>query len=213
MRAENPAALPFILQDDIYLLQSDKALFANAEPQAETSTVATPPIETKAPEPVAIPPVETVASTVNIPSIPPVQTPVTTPITPTETPAPAYNYQGDNKKAYLILTHYVNEDFIAADHLTALQSILQRLGYGLADIAIFNIVSKPGVTIIDLVNHFKPQKLLILGQNAVPAGMAVPPLNQLKKMKNGVLLHSFSFDEMMSSTNNKKVFWEQMKNL
>jgi hypothetical protein len=198
VRAENPAALRFILQDDIYLLPNDKAAI-KATPAADV------------PEAIAIPVVETpIVPIVTETPVPVVSTPS---ITSTETEAPAYNYQGDNKKAYLILTHYVNEDFIAANHLTALQNILQRLGYGLADIAIFNIVTKPAVSIIDLVNYFKPQKLLILGQNAVPAGMALPPLNQPKKMKNGVLLHSFSFDEMMDSTDKKKAFWEQIKNL
>jgi hypothetical protein len=197
VRAENPAALRFILQDDIYLLQSDTINLqaTPAPPQAvepqPTEPVAAPVAEIKQPEPLT-------------------QTPVLTP--PKETPAPAYNYLGENKKQFLVLTHYVNEEFIAADHLAALQSILKRKEYDIADIAIFNIANATDTGIIDLIGYFKPEKLLILGAAAVPAGMGVPPLNQPKKMKNGVLLHSFSFDEMMSSTDNKKAFWDQMKN-
>ncbi|MES2378326.1 MAG: hypothetical protein V4553_17170 [Bacteroidota bacterium] len=206
MRAENPAALRFILQDDIYLLQSDKS-----------AVVQLPVI-----------PVESIATTVEIPPAtapvtatlqePPATAPAaaTTPapqITVTETKPVGFNYLGGNKKQFLIITHYPAEEFIAADHLAALQNILNRKGYGIDDVAILNIAKAAFTGIIDLVNHFKPEKLLILGEAAVPAGMGVPPLNQPKKMKNGVLLHSFSFDDMMSSTDNKKVFWEQMKNL
>ena len=196
MKAENPAALRFILQEDIYLLQSDAINF-------QASPVVQVVAETAVP--VTIPVVKT-----NQPEELVAQTPTLTTIT--ETPAPAYNYLGENKKFFLILTHYVNEDFIAAEHLEALQSILKRKEYDIADIAIFNIAKAAGHGIIELISHFKPEKLLILGGAAVPTGMGVPPLNQPKKMKNGVLLHSFSFDEMMSSTENKKAFWDQMKN-
>ncbi|MGF7079508.1 hypothetical protein [Mucilaginibacter sp. UYCu711] len=196
MRSENTAALRFILQDDIYLLQSDKAAVSQAP---ET------PVETISPT-VVIP---TATTTATLPE-PPAATPQ---ITVTETPAVQFNYMGGNKKRFLIITHYPTEEFIAADHLAALQNILKRKDYDMDDVAILNIATSAVTAVTDLVNYFKPEKLLILGEAAVPGGMGVPPLNQPKKMKNGVLLHSFSFDEMMSSTDNKKAFWEQMKNL
>lgn len=212
MRAENPAALRYILQDDIYLLQSDKPSFTAEIMPTEImpdKPVTAVSVATNQPEPVTQTPVST--APVDTKQHPPVaQTALVT--APTTTSAPVYNYLGDNKKHFLILTHYLAEDFIAADHLAALQNILGRKGYELADIAIFN-VAKASYTIIDVVNYFKPEKLLILGETAVPAGMGVPPLNQPKKMKNGVLLLSFSFDEMMRNTDNKKAFWDQMKSL
>ncbi len=203
MRAENSAALRYLLQDDIYLLQSDKINLNVTLPAVElTQTNVVDPAKQLQ---------EVLAAVTEFEQPKPVtQTPVLT--AETETPASAYNYLGNNKKYFLVLTNYADDDFIAADHLTALQNILGRKGYELADIAIFN-VAKASYTIIDIVTHFKPEKLLILGETAVPAGMGVPPLNQPKKMKNGVLLRSFSFDEMMSSTDNKKAFWEQVKNL
>jgi hypothetical protein len=223
VRAENPAALRFILQDDIYLLQSDKV----AVPQVPATTVAdavepapapenatlTPSLATTAP-PIAIPPAATpaivqeptaTATIIVTPSIPQ--------ITATETPAARFNYMGGNKKNFLIITHYTIEEHIATDHLAALQSILKRLAYEIDDVAILNLAKATITTVTDIVAYFKPEKLLILGEAAVPAGMGVPPVNQYKKMKNGTFLRSFSFDEMMSSTDNKKVFWEQMKNL
>jgi hypothetical protein len=213
VRSENPAALRFILQDDIYLLQSDKVAVSQA-PQIPVGDVnAEPVIENKeiTLSPSIIPISEPVTATASVtPTEPPAATPQ---ITLTETPAVQFNYMGGNKKRFLIITHYPTEDFIAADHLAALQNILNRKGYGMDDVAILNKATAAATAVTDLVNYFKPEKLLILGAAAVPAGMGVPPLNQPKKMKNGVLLHSFSFDEMMTSTDNKKAFWEQMKNL
>ncbi len=205
MRSENPAALRFILEDDIYLLQSDKA--------AVNQTPATP-VENSAPT-VVIPsaPAPATATLTEPPATASATLPTTPEVTVTETPVVQFNYMGGNKKRFLIITHYPTEDFIAADHLAALQNILKRLAYEIDDVAILNLAKATITTVTDIVTYFKPEKLLILGEAAVPAGMGVPPVNQYKKMKNGVFLRSFSFDEMMNSTDNKKVFWEQMKNL
>jgi hypothetical protein len=206
VKAENPAALRYILQDEIYLLKSEKVSLQIAPAPVDLSiaqSLVTPPSDVKLPDVVSTP------SNIKQPDPLP-ETPIIP--APTETATPTYNYHGKNKKSFLILTHYVNEDFIAAGHLMALQNILKRKDYDIDDVAIFN-TAKTNAAITDLVAYFKPEKLLILGEAAVPAGMGVPPLNQPKKMKNGLLLHSFSFDEMMSSNENKKAFWEQMKNL
>jgi DNA polymerase III psi subunit len=44
-------------------------------------------------------------------------------------------------------------------------------------------------------------------------GIGNLPLNQPVQGKKTHVLYSFSFDEMMSSNDNKKAFWEQMKTL
>ncbi len=188
MRAENPAALRFILQDDIYLLQSDKVI-------ANQSVIQ--PVEENRPEPV----IETIAAA---------PTPVNLVV---ETPALQFNYLGKNQKQFLIITHYAQHDFIADEHLTALRNILKRKDYELDDVAILNLAKTAGTTLEDLTTHFTPKKLLILGNGALPAKMEVIALNQPIQLPGFTALYSFSFDEMMSSVDNKKAFWEQMKNL
>ncbi|MDB5005425.1 MAG: hypothetical protein JWQ34_3650 [Mucilaginibacter sp.] len=187
MRADNPAALRFILQDDIYLLQGDKAF---------ASQTVTQPIAETQPEPVV-----EIANT----------TPITEPVA--ETPAIVFNYLGKNKKQFLIITHYPQHEFIADEHLTALQNILKRKEYDIDDVAILNLAKATVTALDELVTHFNPQKLLILGKDAQPANMGVIALNQTKQLPDLTALYSFSFDEMMSSVDNKKAFWEQMKNL
>ncbi|MES2425627.1 MAG: hypothetical protein V4560_01595 [Bacteroidota bacterium] len=183
MRAENPTALRFILQDDIYLLQTDKTAIL------DTPTIAVPEI---IPAPVVEQPVALVVK---------------------ETPATVFNYLGQNKKRFLVITHYLTEQHIADAHLTALQNILKRKEYGIDDVAIFNIAKTANPAYAELIAYFKPEKLLILGKNAIPANSEALVLNQPKQLQSCAVLYSFSFDEMMDSTDHKKAFWDQMKNL
>ena len=124
----------------------------------------------------------------------------------------SFNYRGNNNKKFLILTHYIDNDTIPAAHLTALEAILARLGYQPDDVAIVNIAKNDG-DFEALIKHFTPEKLLILGQKAIPAGMETPQFNNLQKVDEGNSLLSFSFDDMMENTDSKRAFWEQMKNL
>jgi len=190
VRAENPAALRFILQDDIYLLPNDKTVIKSA---------VNSPVAEAEPEPVSTPKIE--------PAISPKNEPVV------ETPAIQFNYLGSNKKRFLITTHYTDQEFIAADHLTALQNILKRKEHDIDDVAILNVAKNNTNSFDDLLNHFKPTKLLILGKEAIPAKMEALVINQPKQLTDCAALYSFSFDEMMDNTEHKKAFWEQMKTL
>jgi hypothetical protein len=130
-----------------------------------------------------------------------------------ETPEPAFNYLGQHKKKFLIITHYPGLEFIDAAHLTALESTLNRLKFGLEDVAIFNSATYPGTAFEKLADFFNPQLLLILGRQALPAGIETVQFNKLVKINNCDALFTFGFDEMMNSNENKKAFWEQMKQL
>jgi len=166
MKIENPAALRFIMQEDIYLLPHDKTE-----------------------QPIAI--------------APPVLT----------TKINDLNYLGGYKKGFLIVAHYANEDYMAAAHMAALQSILKRKEYSLDDVAIFNLFAYPDVDFEQIQAYFNPQKLLLLGKNALPANLPALTFNQPQKIKGYDALFTFSFDEMMDNTPNKKAFWDQVKNL
>ncbi|MDB5285273.1 MAG: hypothetical protein JWR05_222 [Mucilaginibacter sp.] len=153
--------------------------------------------------------VRTIPSTENIPIDEPPA--ITKPIL--ETPQISFNYLGDNNKRFLVLGNYATEEFIAAEHLTALENILKRKELAIADVAIFNINTYPDTDINQLTEYFKPEKLLVLGASALPAGINKLMLNEPAQSGSYTALYSFSFDEMMSSNDNKKAFWEQMKKL
>lgn len=140
------------------------------------------------------------------------QTPAPQPQPETVTPKPVFNYLGANKKHFLVLTHYPNNDFIADDHLAALESVLGRKNHSREDVAILN-VAKNNSEYRELLFHFKPQTILVLGQPAIPAGIDQPKFNRVEKHDGITLLYTFDFDAMMSNVDNKKAFWEQVKSL
>ncbi|HVW97107.1 MAG TPA: hypothetical protein VHA56_14145 [Mucilaginibacter sp.] len=182
MKVENPVAYSFIMQDDIYLLADDKSLYADTK-ASEATERASEPQETYTKQPAAIAP----------------------------EPAPVLKQLGANKKGYLIITFYPDNEFIRQDHLTALESTLGRLNYALDDVAIVNRSKFPDTTFSALKAFFKPEKVLLLGKESLPAGMEAIPLNQQKQTDGIPTLRTFSFDEMMDNVDNKKAFWAQIK--
>ncbi|MDF2431011.1 MAG: hypothetical protein JWP44_642 [Mucilaginibacter sp.] len=173
MRVENPAAFSFIMQDDLYLLNKEKAVFeAPAKPLTAVEPVFQPAIET-----------------------------VTV----------KFNYLGGYKKDFLVIVHYPDVEFMPERHLMALESTLKRLEISLDDTAVLNRSAHPEASFDQLTGFFKPRKLLILGNNALPPRIVKIEQNKLQQLNNCPALFTFSFDEMMDSNENKKTFWEQMK--
>ncbi len=132
---------------------------------------------------------------------------------PVKTPPQGFNFMGANKKNFLILVHYPETEFIHQPHLAALESVLTRLDLSIDDTAIVNRAKYEDASHRELADFFKPQKLLLLGGQALPDGMEPPALNQPKKINGCAVLYSFSFGEMMDNNAYKKAFWEQMKQL
>lgn len=129
-----------------------------------------------------------------------------------ETPKPVFNYLGANKKGFLILTNYADHEFIAGEHLAALESVLGRKNHSREDVAILN-TAKNTSEYLELISHFNPQTILILGHESMPAGINRVEFNQVAKLDDLAVLCTFSFDDMMTNTENKKLFWEQVKTL
>lgn len=130
-----------------------------------------------------------------------------------ETPPLNFNYLGGHKKNFLVVVHYPGIEFIDEKHLTALENILKGLKLSLEDAAIVNLAVYPDTVFEHLTEFFKPQKLVLLGKSALPSGIDTLTRNQLKKLGDCNTLYSFSFAEMMDNVENKKIFWEQMKQL
>jgi hypothetical protein len=185
MNIENPIAFSFIMQDDIYLLDKDKLAYSAPAAPKQENVFAEP---------------ETVYAAV--------------PAEPVAEPLPvSFNYLGGHKKNFLVIVHYPEHDMMPDKHLAALESTLTRLGFGRDDVAIFNRAKYLDVEFDAVTAYFKPKKLLLLGKSSLPAGIAAFELNRLSQPNGYPVLLTFSFDEMMDSVENKKAFWEQMKQL
>nr|WP_067060597.1 hypothetical protein [Mucilaginibacter sp. L294] len=213
MKVDNPQAFRFIMQDEIYLLDKDKG--GNTHPlvtapvvteKQESATVAAEVTEQSAQ---IAPPVK--EQFVNPPEavavIPPTPGPVI------QTVEAEFNYLGKNNKNFLVLVNYATEKHIAEAHLAALQNILKRKELNLDDVAILNVNTYAPVKLTALAAYFAPTRLVVMGKDALPEGIGNLPLNQPLQGKKTHVLYSFSFDEMMSSNDNKKTFWEHMKTL
>ncbi|GAA3970437.1 hypothetical protein [Mucilaginibacter dorajii] len=196
MKVENPVALRFILQDELYLLKADKVTYeipTVAEPEIAEPAVEQAPVVLQTPTPVIIP-------STQIPVVPII-----------ETPSISFKYMGKNLKRFLVLTHYPNLEFIDDAHLTALTNIIKRKDLEVNDLAIVNIATYPDAKYDDLQQFFKPAKVLILGKNALPQAAPTLTLNTPKLLGGLSNLYSFSFGEMMDNVEYKKAFWEQVK--
>jgi DNA polymerase III psi subunit len=201
MKVDNPQAFRFIMQDEIYLLDKDKGV--KNTPSADNI-----PLGQTQPVVELIPPViEPVGEQTQVTPEPQI------PDLTVKTPETNFNYLGKNNKNFLVLVNYADEEHIAATHLTALESILKRKDLSIDDVAILNVNKHAPLKLATLSEYFKPTRLIIMGKDSLPEGIGNLPLNQPLQGKKTHVLYSFSFDEMMSSNDNKKTFWEHMKTL
>lgn len=130
-----------------------------------------------------------------------------------QTQQPVFNYLGSNKKNFLVLVSYDEYEFMKEEHLTALESVLGRLGHTRDDIAILNLAKCDTAAHEDIVEYFRPRTVVILGKGAIPVSAGDLKFNTIEPKNNIKMLYTFSFDEMMADVSNKKIFWEQMKSL
>jgi hypothetical protein len=187
---DNTTALYFIMQDDIFLLNTEKNLYNKKAATAEAVAVIA---ETEEKAPVAVDTqVEEKAA---------VDTPVQENI----------KYKGSTTSGYVILVHYPGLEFMHDAHLTALENTFRRKGIEPGNVAIVNMAAHDGIAFEPIAAQLQPRKLLIMGKNAMPPAIAPVKFNQLSQLAECTVLHTFSFDEMMDSNENKKLFWEQMK--
>lgn len=211
MIAENPVALAYILPGDVYLLSHEKP----SSPASDKAPAQPEQILTSPPE--EIPAVIQAAEPI-VPYIEPAptiqhQSPAITSPVITETPAINFNYTGGFKQKFLIVVHYPDHELMEPAHFNALESAIKRRGLSIDEVAIFNIAKHAEADLKAVGRFFKPQKMLLLGENAIPPGLDTPALNLLTKLGKCDMLYSYSFAEMMGNKENTKAFWEQMKML
>jgi len=215
MIIENPAALQFILNEQIYLSKSDidqlEAPSRVAVVADEPTAAEIPVIQTQAETPAAS--VTTEMSKLDVPQ-PVAETSVVTepePVIPTS--VVSFTYLGKNAKAFLIACYYPETDGMDEKHLAALTNTLQRKELTLDDVAIINIAQYASVTAKQIHAFFKPTRLLILGKQGVLPGWNTLQFNQLLEKNGFKALLTDSFTDMMTDREKAKAFWEQMKQL
>lgn len=237
MIAENALALAYILPADVFFLPGDRQAIAEMEQPAATETV-----ELKAAEPAAtyqsaelvaaapvIPKIIAEEPVVSAPVIPKIEArPSPAPVAETAAPIapnqgqatapvnatiPNFTYSGGFAQKFLVIVSYPAQDLMEPAHLKALESTITRKEMSMNDVAIFNIGKYPGTDLKAIARFFKPKRMLLLGRDSFPIGLAEQPLNQLTLLGTCQLLYSDSFTDMIGNKDKTKAFWEQMKML
>lgn len=186
MIIDNTAGFQFLLSEDIYLLKQDLGNLKGPDMEQPVTVPAEP--EYVAEEPLISPP---------------------EPIFIKQTPVLRFDYMGGNKQNFLIICSY--NGAIDEKHVAALTSTLQRKELSLDDVAIMNLVDFSGATNTQLMDFFKPARLLILGNDSQLLGWDKFKLNELQNAEGVKVLYTHSFGEMMGDRDKTKAFWEQMK--
>ena len=130
-----------------------------------------------------------------------------------EAPVAGFKYTGGFQQKFLVVVNYPEHDVMDTAHMNALESTIKRKELSLDDVAIFNIGKHPGTDIKAIGRFFKPKRMLLLGKESFPEGLAEPVFNQLTMLGTCQLLYSYSFNEMMGNKEQVKAFWGQMKML
>ena len=213
MIIENPAALQFIINEQIYLSKSDIGTVSQQAPVVAVADEQAPIDQHEAnPEPVIAQAPAVVAEAVPEPAVAEAAAVAeTAPVI--ETPVLGFNYLGKNAKGFLIICHYQDLDSMDEKHLAALTSTLQRKELSLDDVAIVNLAKHAGSTVRQIHSFFKPSRLLILGKQGVLPGWDTLVFNQLLEKNGFKALYTDSFTDMMGDRDKTKAFWEQMKQL
>lgn len=203
--------LRYFLQEEIFLLKADKPLYQNAPEQAETTEQAQ---EQTMPQPTPAATAPVIATPSPVPATPKISTATATPaIVTTQTPVITFNYSGGNQKKFLVLVHYPTADFMATEHLAALNGTLARINYMPDDIAIVNMAKAEVKEWAAISKFFAPQKLLVLGAKAMPAAVPALQINTIQNAGTTATLYTFGFDEMMGNKDNTRIFWNLIKTL
>ncbi|OCX52361.1 hypothetical protein BEL04_12890 [Mucilaginibacter sp. PPCGB 2223] len=204
MIIENPAALPFILNEQIYLSKSD---IGRVDAPSPVTAIPDEPVVAEIPVAKAVGEIP-----VPVPAKPANEAPlVTEPVT--QPTVVNFNYSGKNAKGFLIVCHYPELEGMDEKHLAALISTLQRKELTLDDVAIINLAQHANATAKQIHAFFKPARLLILGQQGILPGWDTLVFNQLLEKNGFKALLTDSFSDMLADREKARAFWEQMKQL
>ncbi len=136
----------------------------------------------------------------------------TAPIDPPTTPA--YAYLGENRKNFLFILENQQHSFFSEAALDAFSKTIMALGLTMADIAVYNLDMSSGSTDIGpLLSFFNPKKLVFSGVSPLDLGLTKGDLNVVFEHGNSSCLFTYSFEEMLTDTQKKKLFWTQLKTL
>lgn len=131
-----------------------------------------------------------------------------------ETSRPSFDILGANKSRILYLIENLAESYFSPTAQDAFIKTLHALGLALDDVAVLNLAQVgEEINFETLFTHFNPQKIVLAGPSPNKIGVNGLSLNIVSSQQSIKLLYTYSFEEMLTDTNKKKLFWQAVKSL
>ena len=191
LHTNDPVALAYLMSETLFAIPGEENGRAETTiPASETVTPAAAPAM-----PVAVTPVEA----------------------PPEAVAPEITYLGKNQSGFLFV---FQDQTISGQHhlppqeMEAFERILAALDLSIDHIALINIADHQ-ISLSTLLTFFNPQRMILLGTRLTLSGVEQLPdpltPHRAVTYQQTAFLHTFSFSEMMSDTDRKRMFWNSLK--
>ncbi|GAA4783065.1 hypothetical protein GCM10023231_08400 [Olivibacter ginsenosidimutans] len=125
-----------------------------------------------------------------------------------------YHFLGGNSKHILFLVRNKAHAFFSPTAHEAFLKTIQALALSLEDVAVFNTSTTAERVDMDRIcSFFQPKIFVVAGPISNDLGLPDYPLNTPTHQDGIKLLYTFSFEEMLTDTQKKKLFWQAIKTL
>lgn len=128
-----------------------------------------------------------------------------------ELPITSFNYLGENNRYFLILVDDNTHRELNTPHKEMLMKIMTAKKLELRDLAILNVAQYPVLKFEQLKDFFSCNKITLFGIEPQRIGLPAMGANRPAKHLEVKVLATFGLEEMISNTDNKREFWNIMK--
>ncbi len=123
-------------------------------------------------------------------------------------------FLGNNAQQILLLIEEKEHKYLSENDLAFLSKILAAVNTTLADVAIINCYNNPLANYENLMEHFKPAKIIFFQVKAEALGFPLQFADYKPQNYNGqTYLSSVSLKTLQESVADKKLFWAALKQL
>lgn len=121
-------------------------------------------------------------------------------------------YRGDKSTGNLFILRYPNFSYFSPEAEIAFVKTIGALGLSFDNVAIVNLANPQNPNDFKrIMDFFSPRKITLLGVE--PKSLVLPDiaLNSYMKGRIATVFNTFSFEEMFTDVNKKKLFWAEFK--
>ena len=121
---------------------------------------------------------------------------------------------GNNKQQIIFLVNDEENLFLADDDMKLLTDLLTACKISMADIALINYYSNPGLNLELLLKSFHPKKILFFGVSTKELGLPFDcPFFEIKNREDQTFMTSPSLAELKENVSLKKQLWTSLKKI